>query len=274
MANVPVRFRTQSEILAFLARNQNAQGNVQVRDLADAFYSSWANVLNVTAAGVQAGNVAAAYANTMKLNALIGDISASGGGRIYLPAGTYYVSGTGTPSEGCILLRDNVFLYGDSRTTTTIECVDMEDVDVTGVVRTPSGVENSNIIVADLTIDGGAQTGDGSVVCFYAGVTPDDPAKDTNITLMRVAATRGYDGAGSSGYGFDPHEVVERLAFIDCYAFNNDRDGFVIDGCQEFSLIGCHSFDNGRHGYNFVTGSNNGQVLGCFGNANPSSDLH
>lgn len=220
------------------------------------------------------GTVLTAAQNRTAINAVIDLASAAGGGVVYLPVGVYLVTGTGTASAGAILLKDNVTLMGDGIGLTIIRCADTVNDKLSGIVRTPSGVENDNIRVQDLTIDAYVQTGTGDVTCFYAGVTPANRTLfDTNITCLRVECTRGYNGADSAGYGFDPHEMCDNISFIDCVARSNDQDGFVLDGCVNFLLSGCRSYENGRHGYNFVTESYNGQVIGCTGRYNIANNL-
>lgn len=220
------------------------------------------------------GGTLSAQDNRAAINALIQNVTAAGGGVIYFPAGTYLVTGTGTASAGAILLADNITLVGAGMGVTVIKCADTVDAKLSGIIRTPSAVENSNIRIQDLTIDGGTQTGTGDVTCFYAGVTPGNrELRDRDILLLRVECKNGYNGVDEAGYGFDPHEVCERITFIDCLARDNDQDGFVLDGCVDFILEGCRSFDNGRHGFNFVTETFNGEVNDCHGWGNADQNL-
>lgn len=268
MTGKATTYRDKALIVSFLDRNKNAAGNVTVPILRDAFFSSWDNTINAESSGVVDGAISAAAVNRDTLNSLIASLSAAGGGELYLPAGTYYVSGTGTASDGALQLASNVKIRGDGMGATIICLTDSGDDKVTGVLRTPSGVENENIVLQDLTINGGAQTGNGDVTLFYAGVAPGQSDTDTDIQLIRVEATGGYNGTDNAGYGFDPHETVTRLTMIDCYAHGNDQDGFTIDGCTDVTLRGCKSIDNGRHGFNFVTGSDNATVVDCIARGN------
>lgn len=226
------------------------------------------NVLNYGAVSGGSGNAAA---NRAAFEAAIVAAAAVGGGLIYAPRGTYYISYGGSASVGGIRLRDNMTLAGDGIGNTVIKCADIGNNDLAGLVRTQSGVVNQNITVRDLTIDGNKaeQTGWANIICFFAGVTPDDRVnKDKDIWCINVECKNGKNGTtGSSnlsrGYGFDPHEVVERFAAVNCIAHDCERDGFVLDGVEDFSLVGCKSWDNGRHGFNFITGTYRGHVQAC-----------
>lgn len=206
---------------------------------------------------------AEATANRVAINAVVDTLTAASGGIIALDAGVIMVTGTGTASDGAIKLKDNVSLVGKGMGNTIIRAYDSGNDKLTGVVRTESGLENAYIGVYDLTIDGNKanQTGTGDITVYYAGVTPSSLDEDTDIRCVRVECINGYNGSANAGYGFDPHEVVNRLSLIDCIAHDNEQDGITIDGCINFNITGCKSYSNGRHGYNFVTGSKNGSLV-------------
>lgn len=214
-----------------------------------------------------------ATANRVAINSAIDELTAANGGIVALPAGVIMVTGTGTASQGAILLKDKVTLAGLGIGKTIVRQYDSGNNQVSGTVRTESGIENSYIELRDLTIDGNKsnQTGTGDITVFYAGVSPDEPEADTDVKCVRVEAINGYDGSANAGYGFDPHEVVNRLTMTDCIAHSNDRDGFTIDGCINFSLQGCLSYSNGRHGFNPITGSTNGSIANCVAYSNSSN---
>lgn len=198
--------------------------------------------------------------------------SAAGGGIVYIPRGVYKMGAPASASSGCVQLKDNVILMGDGMGVSILRCPDFGGSSVSGILRTPSAVENKNIVVQDLTLDGNlaAQTGVGNITIFFCGVTPGNRSlMDKNISMIRVEAMGGKNGTGgasvlNAGYGFDPHEVTDGLYFFQCIAHDNQKDGFVLDGQINFLLEGCKSYNNGRHGFNFVTQSQNGIVKSCF----------
>lgn len=181
--------------------------------------------------------------------------SANGGGVVYLPGGEYCVTGTGDAADGAIMLYNNVTLKGDGMGLTTIKVQDGYADKITGIVRTPSGIENHHITVMDITIDGNRQTADnpdgatGNIDGFFCGVTPDSTLQDKDITLLRVEV------ANNSGYGFDPHEQTLRLSVIDSKSHHNGKDGFVSDYQIDAVYEGNESWANDRHGFNVVTSS-------------------
>lgn len=221
--------------------------------------------------GVGDNNPASGATNRAAFEAAILAANAVGGGIIYAPRGTYFINYGGSASVGGIQLRDNMTLAGDGMGITIIKAADIGNNDMAGLVRTQSGIENENILVRDLTIDANkqGQTGWANIICFFAGVTPDNRVlMDRDVWCVNVECRNGKDGtAGSSnlsrGYGFDPHEVVDRFVAINCIAHDNERDGFVLDGVLNFQLTSCKSWNNGRHGFNFITESFNGDVVNC-----------
>ena len=182
---------------------------------------------------------------------------------LQLQAGTYLLPAPGTPSNGCISISVNgTVLRGRGIGVTTLRLAGGSS-DVTGIIRTPSGTQNSKITFRDFSIDGNAagQTGTPTVIGAFCGVTPNSTLTDTDIRFENIEIY------GCTGYGFDPHERTTRLVLDSCLAHDNGtdgaHDGFTLDGCYDFTMINCKAWNNGRHGMNFVTASTRGQVVGC-----------
>ncbi len=228
-----------------------ASGTTTDRSLADRF----ADVFNILDFGAQPNDPA--FDNRTSIQAALDAAFQKGGGVVEIPNGTFWLSGTGNAVDGCVRIRSNTTLRGAGMGLSRLKLVNGYNTNLTGVLRTPSGEQHKKIQIVDLTLDanGPGQTS-GTQMAFFCGTTPNDPptTRCEDIRLMRVEAT---GGKGSSGYGFDPHENVLRLAFINCLAHDNELDGYVIDGCREVVIDGCWSWANGRHGYNFVTWSEN-----------------
>jgi parallel beta-helix repeat protein len=150
---------------------------------------------------------------------------------------------------------------------TILQVVAGTTADITGIVRTPSGVANNNVTVRDLTIDGNKANVSGAPrhVGFYCGVTPQSTATDTDITCERVEIKNCTD------YGFDPHERTTRLRLINCTAHDNGTDGFTLDGCYDSVVSGCISYNNTRHGFNYVTATQRVRITGCEAYGNGSN---
>lgn len=127
--------------------------------------------------------------NRLTLQAALDAVYNAGGGVVYLPAGIYRISGTGTASDGALRIRSNVALVGDGMGATIIKVVDGQSSNITGIIRTPSGQSHSNIRIADITLDGN-RSGPGNsatVIGFYCGPTPGIRA--ASITRSSTTAT-------------------------------------------------------------------------------------
>lgn len=186
--------------------------------------------------------------NTPMIQAAIDAAAKAGGGIVYLPPGTYGIAAH-ADGYGGVHVLDNVYLKGAGMGETTLRLVDGHEGDVTGLVRSPWAEGTDNWGVADLTIDGNQANTTGQVDGFFSGPQPGSKVSDQDVTVLRVETTE------VSRYGFDPHELTERLIIKDSVAHNNGVDGFVLDMIVEGNISGNVSYDNGRHGFNVVTTS-------------------
>jgi len=183
------------------------------------------------------------------IQAAIDAASAAGGGTVYLPPGEYRVSGGAEASDGCLMLKDNVYLQGAGMGETVIKLVDGWDQKITGIVRSAYGEETSNFGMSDLTLDGNRDNIPEGVKVdgWFNGYIPGQDGADRDVTLERVEIRE------MSGYGFDPHEQTINLTIRDSVAHDNGLDGFVadyqIDGLFENNV----AYNNDRHGFNVVT---------------------
>lgn len=186
--------------------------------------------------------------DTQAIQSTVNAAVAAGGGAVYVPAGIYLVSAS-------IEMFSHTTLYGDGMGATILKVRDQVGVDVIGVVRTQiarSTVALTNVRVSDLTLDGNrANQSSGLQFGFFAGVKADVRPPDEDIVCWRVEAH------SFQGYGFDPHELTNRLFMIECVSHDNVRDGFAVDGIINGVVRGCIAFNNIRHGFNVITSSRN-----------------
>jgi hypothetical protein len=119
---------------------------------------------------------------------------AAGGAAVYLPPGTFIVTGTGTAAQGCLRLKSNVALIGSGIGKTIIKLQNASSNNITGILRTPSAERTTNVYVSDLTIDGNRDNTTGTVIGQYCGVSPS--AKITGITRSSTTATATVGSAG------------------------------------------------------------------------------
>ena len=185
------------------------------------------------------------------IQAAVNAARAAGGGEVYIPVGIYAVSGAGKSSLGAIQLYDNITVYGDGMGQSVVKVKDGWSGDITGVFRTPYGVETSNVGMHDITIDGNRANTTGNIDGWFNGVKPGTPGSDHNITLDHVEIK------DMSRYGFDPHERTDGLIITNSVSHGNGLDGFVMD-FQTNAYFGNNiAYDNDRHGFNIVTSTSN-----------------
>ncbi len=212
-------------------------------------------IFNVKDYGAKGDGVAN---DTSAIQAAVNAAHAAGGGQVYIPAGTYIVTGDGTASHGAIMLYDNITVYGDGMGATTVKLADNYNHSLSGIFRDQAGVQNHDIGMHDLTVDGNrANQSSGKIDGWFNGVTPGGPGTDTNITLDHVEIKN------CSGYGFDPHEETTNLSITNCVSHGNGLDGFTLDFQIGAHLSNDTAYGNGRHGFNIVTSSHDDTLTNC-----------
>ena len=193
--------------------------------------------------------------DTAAIQAAIDAAAAAGGGTVQIPAGVYRVSGGEEASDGCLMLKSNVYLQGAGMGETVIKVVDGSDQKITGVIRSAYGEETHDFGVSDLTIDGNRDATTGKIDGWFNGYIPDQQGADRNVTLERVEIR------DCSGYGFDPHEQTINILIKDCVSHGNGLDGFVADFMIDGAFVGNVAYDNDRHGFNVVTSTHDFVLL-------------
>lgn len=177
---------------------------------------------------------------------------AAGKVTVQLAVGTYMVSGDhGNPSKGPIELLSGVALVGEGKGVTTIKLVDGFNDQINGIVRTALETV-TDVLVADLTIDGNRANNVGHQAGFICGIKEDGTGRtQSDITLS------GVEIKDCTAYGFNPHEITTNVVIEDCVAHGNGLDGFVADGVVDGTYRNNLSYDNDRHGFNIQNASQN-----------------
>ncbi len=188
--------------------------------------------------------------DTAAIQAAVDAAAAAGGGQVYVPSGTYIVSGGEEASDGCIMLKSNVYMYGDGMGETTLKLADGSNQEITGIVRSAYGEETHDFGLSNLTIDGNRDNTTGKVDGWFNGYIPGAEGQDSNVTLD------GVEILNCSGYGFDPHEQTVNMVIENCVSHGNGLDGFVADYLIDSTFINNVAYDNDRHGFNIVTSTN------------------
>ncbi|MGF6488335.1 M10 family metallopeptidase C-terminal domain-containing protein [Pseudomonas frederiksbergensis] len=185
--------------------------------------------------------------DTAAIQSAIDAAAVAGGGQVYMPTGTYIVSGGEEPSDGCLMLKSNVYLYGDGMGATTVKVADGSDTKITGVIRSAYGEETHDFGVSNLTIDGNRDSTTGKIDGWFNGYIPGEEGYDSNVTLDSVEIK------DCSGYGFDPHEQTVNMVIKNSISHGNGLDGFVADFLSNSTFENNIAYDNDRHGFNIVT---------------------
>ncbi|WP_415769067.1 M10 family metallopeptidase C-terminal domain-containing protein [Pseudomonas sp. LB3P38] len=185
--------------------------------------------------------------DTAAIQSAIDAAAAAGGGQVYIPTGTYIVSGGEEPSDGCLMLKSNVYLYGDGMGKSTVKVADGSDTKITGVIRSAYGEETHDFGVSNLTIDGNRDNTTGKIDGWFNGYIPGQEGYDSNVTLDSVEIK------DCSGYGFDPHEQTVNMVIKNSVSHGNGLDGFVADFLSDSTFENNVAYDNDRHGFNVVT---------------------
>jgi Ca2+-binding RTX toxin-like protein len=205
--------------------------------------------------------------DTAAIQAAIDAAFAAGGGEVYIPSGTYIVSGNGRPAEGALMIKSNVFIKGDGMGDTVLKLADGSAQAVTGIIRSASGESTHDFGVSDLTIDGNRDQTTGKVDGWYNGFLPGKPGQDSNVTLSSVEIR------DCSGYGFDPHERTANMLIENSVAHGNGLDGFVADYLIDSTFRNNLAYDNDRHGFNIVTTTHDMALLDNVSRDNGSAGI-
>ena len=185
--------------------------------------------------------------DTAAIQSAIDAAAAAGGGQVYMPTGTYIVSGGVEPSDGCLMLKSNVYLYGDGMGATNVKVADGSDTKITGVIRSAYGEETHDFGISNLTIDGNRDSTTGKIDGWFNGFIPGKEGYDSNVTIDSVEIK------DCSGYGFDPHEQTVNMVIKNSVSHGNGLDGFVADFLSDSTFENNVAYDNDRHGFNVVT---------------------
>lgn len=185
--------------------------------------------------------------DTAAIQQAIDAAAAAGGGQVYIPPGTYIVTGGEEPSDGCLMLKSNVYMYGDGMGVSNIKVADGSDTKITGIVRSAYGEETHDFGLSNLTLDGNRDNTTGKIDGWFNGYIPGQEGYDSNVTLD------GVEIKDCSGYGFDPHEQTVNMVIKNSVSHGNGLDGFVADFLSDSIFENNIAYDNDRHGFNVVT---------------------
>ena len=177
----------------------------------------------------------------------------AGGGEVYLPAGTYSVTGPNADG-GCLTLKNGVTLSGAGAGVTTLKLADGAGA-VDGIVRTSAQHNTVAAKVADLTIDGNQGATHGTVNGLVSGSASNPNAHSVGLEVS------GVELANCSGSGLVADTLTDDLRVTDSVAHDNGDDGFTTrfasrDGrADSVKFSDNAAYGNGGDGFDLHTAS-------------------
>lgn len=187
--------------------------------------------------------------DTAAIQAALDAAKLAGGGQVYIPEGTYTLTGTGDASDGALRVYSNTELFGDGMGRTVLKLADGYSEKITGLIRTPVNEVTTDVVIRDLSLDGNRSGASAEVDGIMTGVLPGSPRQDDRILIERVEI---HD---VSRIAFNPHEQTTNLTIRNCVAHHNSWDGFIGDFVSNAVYENNVAYANDRHGFNIVTHS-------------------
>ncbi|MBA1289101.1 M10 family metallopeptidase C-terminal domain-containing protein [Pseudomonas japonica] len=194
--------------------------------------------------------------DTAAIQAAINAAAKAGGGEVYLPEGTYIVSGPNSDG-GCLTLKSNVVLNGERLGLTTLKLADDSSADVAGLIHTVANANTSNATISNLTLDGNKANTSGTVDGIVTGSATGDTAHTTGLTIA------GVEMQNLSGDGLRAQALTTYSQVFDSLAHDNDGDGFATEFKVEpvrpddITFTDNKAYGNGGDGFDMVAGSGN-----------------
>lgn len=186
--------------------------------------------------------------DTQAIQKAIDAAAAAGGGKVYVPSGTWVVSDS-DGSGNALAVKSNVTLTGDGAGDTVLKLADGGAGSTTSLLGVASGSTVRDATVSNLTLDGNQANTDGEV----SGWSQAGANSVTNLVLDGVTAK------DFSGSGFDLTAPAVNLTVRNSTAQDNTLDGFTLGGdLSAATFQDNRSEDNGRNGINVTLG---GQAL-------------
>jgi hypothetical protein len=194
-------------------------------------FTGFLGVFNVKAFGATGDGTTD---DTAAIQDAITSAGVAGGGTVFLPRGTYSVTGTLT------LDANNVVLAGEGDALTTIKVA-------TGAPffqNVISSTGRTNIGVRDLKVDANslarvATIGTANVTCGLF------LSQSTDLRISRVTVRDVIGGSSGSGVGIaiggtpNVRVTVEHCKVITCGQSGRNADGIYMGGCEQGLITGC-----------------------------------
>jgi Ca2+-binding RTX toxin-like protein len=183
--------------------------------------------------------------DTAAIQKAIDAAAASGGGKVYVPGGTWVIS-DGDASGNALALKSNVTLSGDGADETVLKLADGANSTTTSLVGVVSGSAVTDAGLSNLSLDGNRDNTQGEVSGWsQAG------AKSVNNLLLDGVVARDF-----SGHGFDLTSPASSITVRNSTADGNTLDGFYLgESLAAATFQDNTSVNNGRNGINVIPGT-------------------
>lgn len=192
--------------------------------------------------------------DTQAIQKAIDAAAKAGGGQVFVPEGTYIVSGPNSDG-GCLTLKSNVTLNGQRLGETTLKLADGSSGDIAGLIHTSAKANTDNATVSNLTLDGNKAHTSGTVDGIVTGSAPGGTAHTTDFTVAGVEL-QSFSGDGLRAQAFTAYSGV-----TDSLAHDNGGDGFATEFKTETTRADSMDFTdnqayrNGGDGFDVVAAS-------------------
>jgi Ca2+-binding RTX toxin-like protein len=170
--------------------------------------------------------------------------SAAGGGKVYVPTGTWVVSDSDA-SGNALALKSNVTLTGDGAGDSILKLADGAGAGTTSLLGVVAGSTVRDAGVSNLGLDGNQSNASGEI----SGWSQSGASSIGNLLLDGVTAS------DFSGRGFDLTGSAVNLTVRNSTASGNTLDGFGIGGSlPALTFQDNRALDNGASGINVALG--------------------
>jgi Ca2+-binding RTX toxin-like protein len=194
--------------------------------------------------------------DTQAIQKAIDAAAKAGGGEVYLPHGTYIVSGANSDG-GCLTLKSNVMLNGERMGLTTLKLADGSSDDGLGLIHTVADANTTNATISNLTLDGNKANTSGTVDGIVTGSATGDKAHTTGLSVA------GVELQNFSGDGLRAQALTTYSDVSDSLAHDNNGDGFATEFKVEqvrpddITFSDNQAYRNQGDGFNMVSGPGN-----------------
>ncbi|WP_052469322.1 M10 family metallopeptidase C-terminal domain-containing protein [Pseudomonas massiliensis] len=178
----------------------------------------------------------------------------AGGGEVFMPEGTYILSGPNSDG-GCLTLRSKVTLNGERLGETTLKLADGSSGDIDGLIHTAAKVNTTDAKVSNLTLDGNKANTSGTVDGIVTGSGAGGTAHTTGLIVA------GVELRNFSGDGLRAQALTDGAQVSDSLAHDNDGDGFATAfqtqavRADSMSFTDSQAYRNGGDGFDVVVAS-------------------